>query len=92
MLAFGPMDVYMLASEMGEVKAIRTTTVRIHFVARETLRLNPDAVGPCTNVIPNPFILGNGAPQVWSLGLRNPWRFSFDRQTGDLYMAMWDRT
>ncbi|HTI06575.1 MAG TPA: PQQ-dependent sugar dehydrogenase [Gemmatimonadales bacterium] len=27
------------------------------------------------------------APEVWSYGLRNPWRFSFDRGTGDLYIA-----
>jgi glucose/arabinose dehydrogenase len=27
------------------------------------------------------------APEVWSIGLRNPWRFSFDRATGDLYIA-----
>ena len=36
----------------------------------------------------NPF--GDGAeqpPEVWALGLRNPWRFSFDRATGDLYVA-----
>ncbi len=26
-------------------------------------------------------------PEVWALGLRNPWRFSFDRKTGDLYLA-----
>ncbi len=26
-------------------------------------------------------------PEVWASGLRNPWRFSFDRQTGDLYIA-----
>jgi glucose/arabinose dehydrogenase len=30
----------------------------------------------------NPF--GN---EIWALGLRNPWRFSFDRATGDLYIA-----
>lgn len=31
----------------------------------------------------------NGArtPQIWASGLRNPWRFSFDRATGDLYIA-----
>ncbi len=36
----------------------------------------------------NPF-LGNAAyrPEIWALGLRNPWRFSFDRKTGDLYIA-----
>ncbi len=36
----------------------------------------------------NPFVQTTGAvPQVWSYGLRNPWRFSFDRATGDLYIA-----
>jgi hypothetical protein len=37
------------------------------------LRIDPDAALP--------------APQVWSLGLRNPFRFSFDRQTGDLLVG-----
>jgi glucose/arabinose dehydrogenase len=36
---------------------------------------NPKAFGP------------SAAPEIWSAGLRNPWRFSFDRQTGDLYIA-----
>jgi glucose/arabinose dehydrogenase len=36
----------------------------------------------------NPFADGQGgAPEVWAWGLRNPWRFSFDRGTGDLYIA-----
>ena len=36
----------------------------------------------------NPFV-GPGPPldEIWALGLRNPWRFSFDRQTGELYIA-----
>ena len=51
------------------------------------LRLNPNTGGPCGNIIINPFLLGGGAQEVWSLGLRNPWRFSFDRQTGDLYIG-----
>lgn len=50
------------------------------------LRINPIFGGPCANFIPNPFAAG-GAPEVWSLGLRNPWRFSFDRQTHDLYIG-----
>lgn len=35
----------------------------------------------------NPFVQGGGAPEVWAYGLRNPWRFSFDRLTGDLYIG-----
>ncbi|SEJ75621.1 Glucose/arabinose dehydrogenase, beta-propeller fold [Deinococcus reticulitermitis] len=36
----------------------------------------------------NPFIGRSGAnPNIWAYGLRNPWRFSFDRQTGDLIIA-----
>jgi glucose/arabinose dehydrogenase len=36
----------------------------------------------------NPFVNNASArPEVWSYGLRNPWRFSFDRATGDLYIG-----
>ncbi len=36
----------------------------------------------------NPFVGQAGVqPEVWSYGLRNPWRFTFDRATGDLYIA-----
>lgn len=35
----------------------------------------------------NPFATGGGAPEVWSWGLRNPWRFSFDTKSGDLWIA-----
>ncbi|MEJ7761876.1 MAG: PQQ-dependent sugar dehydrogenase [Thermomicrobiales bacterium] len=36
----------------------------------------------------NPFAGQAGArPEIWSYGLRNPWRFSFDRETGDLWIA-----
>ncbi len=36
----------------------------------------------------NPFIgQADKRPEIWAYGLRNPWRFSFDRKTGDLYIA-----
>jgi glucose/arabinose dehydrogenase len=36
----------------------------------------------------NPFVgLKGYAPEIWALGLRNPWRFSFDSATGDLYIS-----
>lgn len=58
------------------------------------LRLDVESPGTTTYTIPatNPFV-GDRDPQnlyrdeIWALGLRNPWRFSFDRQTGNLYIA-----
>jgi glucose/arabinose dehydrogenase len=50
------------------------------------LRLDVDAANP----IPpgNPFVGTTGARgEIWSLGLRNPFRFSFDRETGDQYIG-----
>lgn len=52
--------------------------------------LRLDVQGGSSYTIPsdNPFVAQAGArPEIWSYGLRNPWRFSFDRGTGDLYIA-----
>lgn len=36
----------------------------------------------------NPFVSNaNYRPEIWATGMRNPWRFSFDRSTGDMYIA-----
>jgi glucose/arabinose dehydrogenase len=45
--------------------------------------------GPPYGIPPdNPFIRDSAArPEIWAYGLRNPWRYSFDRATGDLYIA-----
>jgi glucose/arabinose dehydrogenase len=34
-----------------------------------------------------PSVNGEGQPEIWAYGLRNPWRFTFDDATGDLYIA-----
>ena len=55
------------------------------------LRIDPTQPGDGTPyAIPadNPFADGaQGAPEVWLYGVRNPWRFSFDAETGDLWIA-----
>ena len=57
------------------------------------LRIDVNAADPVAGTaysIPpdNPFRGRAGyRPEIWDLGLRNPWRFSFDRATGELYIA-----
>jgi glucose/arabinose dehydrogenase len=58
------------------------------------LRIDPTPSATAAYTIPadNPFVTGSfdgvaGAPEVWSWGLRNPWRIDFDAATGDLWIA-----
>ena len=52
------------------------------------LRIDPGSGVPYSVPPDNPFVEREGArPEIWSYGLRNPWRFSFDRSTGDLYIS-----
>jgi len=55
------------------------------------LRIDVDhtAVGRQYAIPPgNPFVNQSGTrPEIWAYGLRNPWRFSFDRATGDLFIG-----
>ncbi len=51
------------------------------------LRIDVDASDPYTIPVENPFAGGGGLPEIWAYGLRNPWRFTFDLLTGDLYIG-----
>ncbi len=53
------------------------------------LRIDPVAFEDQAYLIPdgNPFTADEGAPEVFLYGVRNPWRFSFDSLTGDLWIA-----
>jgi glucose/arabinose dehydrogenase len=54
------------------------------------LRIDPKPSGgqPYTVPADNPFVGRSGAkPEIWAYGLRNPWRASFDRATGDLWIG-----
>lgn len=54
------------------------------------LRIDPTPSGDQPYSVPadNPFVGVDGArPEIWSAGLRNPWRFTFDSATGDLWIG-----
>ncbi len=52
------------------------------------LRIDVDGGDPYAVPPDNPFVgQADVRPEIWAYGLRNPWRFSFDRATGDLYIA-----
>lgn len=52
------------------------------------LRVDVDARSPYGIPPDNPFVeRPEVRPEIWAYGLRNPWRYSFDRATGDLYIA-----
>ena len=88
MLAFGPDGCLYAGTGDGggsgdPANNAQTTTSLLGKI----LRLDPNTGNACTLLTNNPFANGGGAAEVWSLGLRNPWRFSFDRTTGDLYIG-----
>jgi glucose/arabinose dehydrogenase len=53
------------------------------------LRIDPEGAAPGEYSVPpgNPFAGAPGLDEIYSYGLRNPWRFSFDRATGDLALG-----
>lgn len=93
MIAFGPLDglLYIAAGDGGGANDPLDTGQRLDTMLGKMLRIGVDgATDGLAHAIPpdNPFVDVTGAlPQIWSYGLRNPWRFSFDRATGDLYIA-----
>lgn len=90
-LAFGPDGMLYLGlgdggganDEHGRIGNGQDTTnllgtiIRIDVDGGESYAIPPD----------NPFANGGGEPEIWAYGLRNPWRFSFDRATGRLFCA-----
>jgi len=59
----------------------------INSLLGKLLRIDVDSASPYGIPSDNPFVGIDGADEIWALGLRNPWRFSFDRQTGDMLIG-----
>lgn len=84
-LAFGP-DRYLywaVGDGQNRANAQSLSTLR-----GKILRLDVSTSTGYESPADNPFVDEEGArDEIWAYGLRNPWRFSFDRETGDLYIA-----
>ena len=71
----------------GDQHGTRGNAQNLGSLLGKILRIQPTpgATRPYRIPAGNPFVGRRGArPEVWAYGLRNPWRFSFDRATGDL--------
>lgn len=61
---------------------------RLDTLLGKILRIDVDHGEPYAIPRTNPYIDTKGArAEIWASGLKNPWRFGFDRETGDLYIA-----
>ncbi|WP_412476953.1 PQQ-dependent sugar dehydrogenase [Flavobacterium sp. TBRC 19031] len=51
------------------------------------LRIDVDSASPYGIPATNPYVGITGNDEIWGIGLRNPWKFSFNRLNGDLWIA-----
>lgn len=59
----------------------------INSLLGKMLRIDVDVESGYAIPSDNPFVGIAGADEIWAVGMRNPWKFSFDKQTGDLWIA-----
>jgi len=91
MLAFGPDGyLYIGLGDGGSAGDPGNRAQNIGSLLGKILRIDVNhRTGTLQYGIPstNPFVGRSGDDRIWSYGLRNPWRFSFDRTTGDLWIG-----
>lgn len=88
MIAFGP-DGYLYIG-MGDGGAWGDPGNRAQNpqeLLGKILRIDVDRGEPYVIPSDNPFAREGGRPEIYALGMRNPWRFSFDRESGGLWVA-----
>ena len=92
-IGFGPDGyLYIAAGDGGSANDPGNRAQNLNTLLGKLLRIDINGTGGSTGAygIPpdNPFIaLSSARPEIWAYGLRNPWRCSFDRLTGDLYIG-----
>jgi glucose/arabinose dehydrogenase len=91
LLLFGPKDGYLYIGLGDGGGGNGQNGQLLNTLLGKILRIDVDQPsGSLPYSIPpdNPFVdQPEARPEIWALGLRNPWRFSFDRVTGDLWIA-----
>ena len=88
MLLFGPDKyLYALLGDGGNGSDPQNHAQNTGDLLGKMLRIDVDNGDPYAIPATNPLGKGEGRQEIWAYGLRNPWRVSFDRKTGDLYIA-----
>jgi glucose/arabinose dehydrogenase len=89
-IVFGPDGfLYIASGDGGGPSDPQNKAQALDDLHGSLLRIDVNGSSGYVSPSDNPYLGStNGArPEVWNSGLRNPWRFSFDRATGDLYIA-----
>jgi glucose/arabinose dehydrogenase len=88
MIAFGPDGyLYIANGDGGDGGDPLNSGQRLDTLLGKILRIDVNAGDPYAIPADNPFTAGGGRAEIWDWGLRNPWRFSFDRVTGALVIG-----
>jgi hypothetical protein len=89
MLAFGPDGyLYVALGDGGSGGDPQGNGQNLGTWLGKMLRVDVDGGSPYAVPPTNPYVgVASARPEIWASGLRNPWRFSFDRLTGDLYIG-----
>ena len=88
MLAFGPDGyLYIGMGDGGGGGDPLGAGQALGLLLGKMLRIDVDSGDPYGIPADNPFVAGGARPEIWSLGWRNPWRFSFDRETGAMFVG-----
>ena len=89
MLAFGPDGfLYIGMGDGGSGGDPHDNGQRLDTLLGKLLRIDVDGGNPYGIPADNPFTNDQGTrPEIWAFGLRNPWRFSFDRESSDLFIG-----